>query len=49
MGGCIPVVEVVPRYEITSLELEAYIYYMQDHVVIGKIMGIWPIEKDVSA
>jgi hypothetical protein len=44
-GKCIPKSAEVPAYEITSSKIRQYIQRMQDYVVIGKFMGIWPSEK----
>lgn len=32
--------EETPRYEVTSNKISGYIQYMNEHVVIGKLMGI---------
>jgi hypothetical protein len=44
-NGCMAKTEENPRYEVTSPLVGDYIQYMKDHAVIGKFMGIWPLEK----
>jgi hypothetical protein len=34
-----------PRYEVTSTCIGYYIQHMKYHALLGKFMGIWPLEK----
>jgi hypothetical protein len=44
-GRCIPKMDVVLEYEISSTKIGKIIQHMTYHIVIGNFMGIWPSEK----
>lgn len=44
-GQCVPKAKKVPKLQISSERVNADIQYMKDHVLIGKLVGIWPTEK----
>ena len=44
-GRCIPKMDVVLEYEISSTKIGKIIQHMTYHIVIGNFMGIWPSKR----
>lgn len=44
---CKPKMAQIPRYEVTSTWVIQHIQYMQDHAIICKFIGLWPLEKSL--
>lgn len=42
---CIPKINTIPKYETRSTKTGHNIQHMRYHTVIGKFMGIYPLEK----
>jgi hypothetical protein len=49
LGQCILKVDEIPKYEIRSKHIGNYVYYIKDHSIIGKFLGIFPTERDLVA
>jgi len=47
-GKCIPQMEKPPLYRITSSRVGEHTQFMMDHALIGKFLGLWPTERDLS-
>jgi hypothetical protein len=47
-GKCIPQAPIAPKYVINSPRIEVQKQYMQDHALIGKFLGLWPSERDLT-
>jgi hypothetical protein len=47
-GKCIPQMEKPPLYRITSTRVGEHTQFMMDHALIGKFLGLWPTERDLS-
>jgi hypothetical protein len=47
-GKCIPQMEKVPRYLISSARVGEHTQFMQEHALIRKFLGLWPSERDLN-
>jgi hypothetical protein len=47
LGKCIPQVPQAPKYVINSPRIEEQKQYMRDHALVGKLLGLWPSERDL--
>jgi hypothetical protein len=47
-GKCIPQLDKPPLYHITSTRVGEHTQFMMDHALIGKFLGLWPTERDLS-
>jgi hypothetical protein len=47
-GKCIPQMEKPPLYHIKSTRVAEHTQFMMDHALIGKFLGLWPTEKDLT-
>jgi hypothetical protein len=45
---CLPKAKENMKFEIKIEKIGGYIQFMQEHVVIGKFLGIWPTEKALT-
>ena len=45
MGQFVPKLKTVPKLQIKSNRIREDINYMMERALIGKFMGIWPMEK----
>jgi hypothetical protein len=43
---CIPQAPIAPKYVIKSARVGEHTQFMKDHALIGKNLGIWPLERD---
>jgi hypothetical protein len=39
---------VAPKYVIKSTRVGEHTQFMKDHALIGKFLGLWPSEKDLT-
>jgi hypothetical protein len=46
-NGCLPKTVENLKYEVTLNGIRNYIQMMKYHALIGKFMGIWPLEKSL--
>jgi hypothetical protein len=46
-GKCILQASTAPKYNIISPRIEEQKQYMRDFALIGKLLGLWPSEKDL--
>jgi len=42
---CKPIAAEIPTIELPRKRINSQIQYMKDHALIGKFIGLWPIEK----
>jgi hypothetical protein len=47
-GKCIPQSEKTPRYLIGSTKVSEHTQFMMEHALIGKFLGLWPSERDLT-
>ena len=47
-GKCIPQLEKPPLYQIKSTRVGEHTQFMIEHALIGKFLGLWPTERDLS-
>jgi hypothetical protein len=47
-GKCIPQSEKPPRYLISSTRVGEHTQFMREHALIGKFLGLWPSERDLT-
>jgi len=47
-GKCVPKERMVPKLLIRSKSVREDIQYMKDHALIGKFIGMWPMEKSLK-
>jgi hypothetical protein len=47
LGKCIPQPDKPPRYTIKSTRVGEHTQFMREHSLIGKILGLWPLERDL--
>jgi hypothetical protein len=45
---CIPQDPIALRYVIKTTRIEEHMQFMRDHALIGKFLGLWPSENDLS-
>lgn len=48
LGKCIPQMEKASRYLISSTRVGEHTQFMQEHALIGKFLGLWPLERDLN-
>jgi hypothetical protein len=45
---CIPQASVAPIYVIKTTRIGEHTQFMRDHALVGKFLGLWPSEKDLT-
>ena len=48
MGQCLPKSKTIPKLQIKSTGIREDINYMKERALIGKFVGIWPLEKTLT-
>jgi hypothetical protein len=48
LGKCIPQLDKPPLYHIKSTRVGEHTQFMMEHALIGKFLGLWPTERDLT-
>ena len=48
LGKCIPQMDKPPHYHIKSTQVGEHTQFMMDHALIGKFLGLWLTERDLT-